>query len=523
MVCAIKKIDSNDTGFSLAEEECINELRQSGIYTDVIWHGQDVNSYNPPPGATYTRVARQPISRKHKRKKGNITDRDANFGINIDLTPTSFTWVSQGAFFANIHGLATTDPLNAPNIAITGVDADTNTFTAASGLGVFAAGNLVRSSGFTVAGNNGLSVVASSTAGTVVVSGLAGITDEPSPPVGAALEVVGHRFGSGGLVMSVTAAGCVLTAGAALPPIVASRLPGEWIFVGGDAAASRFSDALVGFARIKSIVGQVITLDKTDFVAAAGAGTGKTIELYFGWHVRDEPDENNFVRRTYSGEMTLGNDGAGVQSQYIDGGVINTVAVNAPLANIVTIDLGFVACNRTTRTGAQGLRGGNHVDAPFEEYAYNTTTDEVRVQLTPANGILNPTSVIGIVNNFTMTFGNNITPNKGQGILGPFDMNRGDFQVGMTANTYFTNVAAMVEIPNNTTFTFDSIFAANNTAVAFDIPALTLGGGDLEVVKDQSVMLNLANDGFESEFGTTASVTFFRYIPDIGMPTPDVE
>lgn len=522
MVCAITKIDSNDTGLSLAAEECIGKLRQNGIYTDVIWHVQEPNTYNPTPGATYTRVARQPINRTHKRKKGNIVDRDATFGDNFDLTPDSFTWRSQGVFNATATVPATTDPLDAPNLVLTGVDADTDTFIAAAGLGIFAAGNLVISRNFAWPGNNGLGSVTSSTGTGVVVAGLADMADEPSPPAAASLEVVGHRFASGGLTMTLNASGLLLAAGAALPAAVAALKPGQWIFVGGDVAGTRFNDIQVGFARIKSIVGQIITLDKADFVAASAVGTGKTIDIYFGPHVRDEPNPDNIVHRSYSAEMTLGNDGAGVQSQYIDGAVMNVTTLNSPLAGQVTIDQTFLACNRVVRNSTDGLRGGSYSAPVTDEYAYNTTSDEVRIQLTPISN-LSGSGLIGVINNFTVSFNNNISANKGQGILGPFNMTWGDLAVSMTANTYFTDVDAMTEIPNNTTFSFDAIYAANNTAVAFDIPELTLGDGSLEVVKDAPIMLNLNNDGHESAFGTTASVSFFRYVPDIGMPAPDAE
>jgi hypothetical protein len=521
MVCAIKKIDSNDTGFSLAEEECLNQLRQNGVYTDVVWHSADPNTYNPPPGAQYTRVARQPISKNHKRRKGNIVDRDANFGTNDDLTAESFKWRSQGVFFADAHERATTDGLNTPILDLTNVDGTANEYEAATGLTIFAVNNLVVASNFTNAGNNGLTVVTTVAAGALGVA--RDLVDEPAPPVNAFLAAVGHRLAAGVAALTVTSSAVTLTSSAPLPAILAGLLPGEWVFVGGDAVANQFALNAPGFARVKAVVGQTIVFDKTDWVPAADVGAAKLIDIYVGVHVRDEPNPANIKRRTYSGEMTLGNDGVGTQSQYVDGAVMNLTTVNAPLAGLVTFDQTFMACNRIFRKGAQGLRGGTYLPINPNDYSYNTTSDEVRIQLSIAGGAINQPSVIGIVNNFTLTFNNNLSANKGQGILGPFEITRGDFVVGGAFNTYFVNVDGPIEIPKNTTFSFDAIFAAGNTAVAFDVPALALGGGDLEVVKDQAIMLNLTNEAFENEFGTTASVTFFAYIPTVGMPTPDEE
>ena len=90
-------------------------------------------------------------------------------GLKQDLTQSGLTRLLQGFMFADLREKTSTIPMNGAAIALTGVTAADDTYAAASGLGGYLAGDLVLGSGFDQAGNNGLKLVASSTAGTVVV------------------------------------------------------------------------------------------------------------------------------------------------------------------------------------------------------------------------------------------------------------------------------------------------------------------------------------------------------------------
>lgn len=53
----------------------------------------------------------------------------------------------------------------------------------------------------------------------------------------------------------------------------------------------------------------------------------------------------------------------------------------------------------------------------------------------------------------------------------------------------------------------------NNAGMLFDVPLLSLGGGRLNVEKDQSITLPLEVMGAESSFGHTLLFTSFAYLP----------
>lgn len=149
--CPSNKIDSNVTGLRYAWERCLKEL-----WPTPIWNVLEPNSYSDF-GATVTTVARNPINPSRSRKKGTVTDLDAQGGFNQDLTQTNLTELSQSFFFANARQRATTRPLNAPDAAVISATAGTNTL-AFTNLGlataVVAAGGTLYSVGqvLTVAG-----------------------------------------------------------------------------------------------------------------------------------------------------------------------------------------------------------------------------------------------------------------------------------------------------------------------------------------------------------------------------------
>jgi hypothetical protein len=289
------------------------------------------------------------------------------------------------------------------------------------------------------------------------------------------------------------------------------------IYVGGDAAGTKYATALSFYARIKSVTTSTIVLDWTSRTPVNDAGTGKTIRIFFGKMIRNAKTASEIVRRTYTIERQLGEDADGTQAEYLVGACPNEITINVPETAKATVDATFVAMDEDTRTGAEGLYDGTHVD-PLGEDAYNTSSNLVVARLAIVDGTLNPTALFAYATELKLVINNGITPNKALGVLGAIEANAADFVVSGTTAAYFTTVEAARAIKENSDVALTAIFAHKNSGIAIDVPLVTLGGGLNKVEKDKPVMVDLTQEAAKNSFGYTASMTFFEYLPTIAMP-----
>lgn len=114
--CPDTQIDSNVTGLRYAWERCLKEL-----YPYPEWKALEPNSY-ADFGKSVSTVARNPINPSRQRKKGTVTDMDANGGFNQDLTHNNTTDILQAFFFADARERPTTAPLSRRAATFSSVD-----------------------------------------------------------------------------------------------------------------------------------------------------------------------------------------------------------------------------------------------------------------------------------------------------------------------------------------------------------------------------------------------------------------
>ena len=528
MVCEVVKIDSNITGLSIAEEVCLKQLPVLAVDGfDPVWYGQEPNTYSDF-GGEITTVARAPIDPSRQNKKGTPTDLDASGGYNTDVTQNNLTRILQGFFFADARMKPSTLSLalGVANTAVASVTASTKTYAAAAGLLPFnKAGYLVKASGFANAANNGIKTVASATATTVVVAET--IFDEAAPPANARLEVVGFVGAAADLSFAVVSGIPSLVSAAALNFTTLGLTPGEWIWIGGDAAGSHFANNR-GFARIASITATALTFDDTEWTPANEAGTGLSIQLFFGTVIRNEKSPSLIKRRSYQIERTLGEgpeaeNPGDQQAEYLEGAVCNELTLNIPQADKFNADLTFVACDNTQRSGAAGDKIksatlGSLVSALGED-ALNTSVDVRRIKMAILDPLTSrPTPLFGYVTEANTSIANGVTPNKAVGTMGAIDTSAGNFVVGGSVTAYFTSVAAIRAIRNNADVGLSTILASKNAGMVWDIPLLGLGGGRLNVEKDAPVTVPLEPAGAENKYGYTLMFVNFAYLPNAAMP-----
>lgn len=504
------KIDSNVTGLRYAEESAIKTLPGSPV-----WHPLEPNSYNDFGGQT-TLVARNPINASRQRKKGVITDLEASGGFVQDLTQNNLTRLLQGFFFAAIREKLTNRPMNGTAINFSSVTGSTKTYALASGsLGSQAvAGDLVLMSGFSQSANNGLKNVASSTATNLVVTQTA--VDE-TPTSSAKFQKVGVQLGSAEFNIDVTASYPRLTRVSGTKDLTTLGLiPGEWVFIGGDAAATKFTTAANnGFARIRSVAATYLEFDKTASTMVNETGTGKTIQLFFGNVLRNEKDPALIQRRSYQLERTLGQDANGTMSEYLLGAVPNELSLSIKQADKITVDMSFVAVDHEQRDGTTGVKAGTrpeNVDAP----AFNTSSDFSRIKMHLITaGSTNPNPLFAFLTELEITINNNVSPNKAVAVLGAFDVSAGTFEVGGKITAYFADIAAVQAVRNNQDVALDLAVVKANAGMVWDIPLISLGDGRLKVEQDKPITLPLSTEAAESTFGYTLLMNEFPYLPSL--------
>lgn len=509
----INKIDSNVTGLAIAEEQDLKTLPGTPV-----WYGHEPNSYDEF-GGELTTVARDPINSSRQRQKGSITDLDAVGGFNSDMTQNNLERLLMGFLFADTREKPGTQNLLGTSVAVTSV-AVSGVYNIASGGTNFKVGQLVRFTGFTNAANNGLGTVTASSATSVTVSGLTTVV-EASPPAAAKLKVVGYMFASAAAAITISAGIFTLTA-TGVDFTADNIAAGEWVYIGGDTAITQFASGK-GYARVRQVVSAtVLTFDKATWTVTADVGTGKTIQMFTGDFLKNEDTPSLIKRRSFQLERQLGiNTDVGLlaQAEYVEGAIPNELTFNVPQADKLNVDLGFIGLNVTYRDSATGPKSGTRV-AALGESAYNTSSDVFRIRMStvdPTN--LSPNALVGYISEMNIQVNNNVSPSKAIGVLGAFDATAGTFEVGGEVTAYFTSVAAVAAVRNNSDVTIDAIIARNNSGFVIDVPLIALGGGNLNVEKDAPITLPLETNAARGSGTYTLGLTFFEYLPTVAMPT----
>jgi hypothetical protein len=505
----LTKQNSNSTGLRYATETSIGVL--PGTPT---WIPLEPNDYKDF-GGELKLVARNPINDSRQRKKGVITDLDASGGFTSDVTQTNMQDLLQGFVFATTRTKNTA-------VAITAVNGS-NVYSLSNTTGILV-GSLVLCAGFTNAANNGLKMVSAVSAG-VSFTSTTGTSVIETPPATATTTVVGYR--------SQVAADLKVDNAGTLPALTSSSLnfttlgliPGETIFVGGDVAANQYAAAANnGFKRVKTIAANRLTFDKSASTMVTDASaTGKSVDLYFGKVLKNELAAN-IVRRTYQLERQLGfPDDASpsqIQSEYLVGAVPNELTLNIDTADKITADLAFIAINNEQRTGVTGVKSGNR-PALVESDAFNSSSDfsRMRINVLSASNAA-PSGLVGYITDLKLSINNNASPNKAVGTLGAFEVTVGTFQVSGSMSAYFSDIAAVTAVRNNSNVTLDIALVKNNAGISIDIPLIALGDGRADVKQDEPIKLPLnieaaTGAAWDANMDHTIMFGFYDYLPTL--------
>lgn len=414
----------------------------------------------------------------------------------------------------------------AATTAITGGGDNALTLTVTYGNGlIWQAGDLLWMQGNDDAGNNGLFSV-SSVADEVITVNETLVVDA-APNAAATMTNVGIEGTAGDIDVDVSGAYATYTS-STLDFTTLGLVPGEWIFVGGDAASGgpgdQFANAVNnGFKRVRSVAANALVVDKSGGTMVTEANAADTIRLFFGRVVKNEADTALQRRRSYQLERQLGAPDADlpseIQAEYLEGAVASELTFNFNTADKITADVSFVALDNTQIDGPTALKTGGRPSLVSGD-AFNTSSDFSRLKLHVLSDTdENPNALFAFLTEFTLVINNNLSSNKAISVLGGFEVTAGNFTVDGSMTAYFANVAAVQSVRNNADVTLDFSIVSGATGaksgISVDVPLLALGDGRLNVEQDQPITLPLdIPAAADRVFNHTLLMVFYDFLPD---------
>jgi hypothetical protein len=281
------------------------------------------------------------------------------------------------------------------------------------------------------------------------------------------------------------------------------------VYLGGDSAGTSFTTAANnGFARVFSVAENRVEFDKTQNTMVTEANTTSTVQMFFSDLIRNENDPALILRQTIQLERSLSTAGY----EYVSGCVASQMTLNVSSADKVTADLSFVAADATqVVTGSR--KAGTFPAIDTSGLAFNTSSDFSRIRLARADALATP--LFAFITELTLTINNNVQPTKAVGTLGAFDAVAGDFAAEGSLTAYFSDIAAVQAVRNNSEVTLDFAMVNANKGWIFDIPSITLSDGRLNVEKDAAIRLPLTMSGSRDDvLNTSLQVAYFPYLPN---------
>lgn len=491
------------------ESSDIGVLPGSGV----VWNLGEPNSYGDF-GPEITNLARDPISADRQSKKGFTVGLSATANFVTDFTQTNVHSLLEGFFFANYRAHVEFGG-GGEITAVTATD-----YEAASGLDAFAADMLVVGRNFNDAANNGLKLVTAAASGALSAAGLVA---EASPPSIADLIEVGREFATDDIDVDATGSLPALTS-TTTDFTTLGWFPGMWIFIGDDPAGNQFAnEENNGFKRIRSIAAQRVEFDKSLTAMVDETSSGIDLRIFHPRSIKNE-QAALIVRKTFTLERNLGAPDTDFPSthqfEYVSGAVCNTLTLNIPTQDKVTMDLGFMGLDGTQRTAAQGPLAGARPDN-VESDAFNTSSDFslMRLSVVPDSGATaNP--LFGFLTEVSLEVNNNATQSNAIGSLPGIDITVGKFKVTGNITAYFTDVAAAAAVRNNANVTLDMAMVKNNAGVLIDVPLITLGDGRNNIEADTEITVAVSLDAatgatVHPDLDYTMAMHIFDYLPDL--------
>lgn len=489
------RVLTNTITFQVASESTLGTQPTAGW---LVIEPTTIGKYGP----TLTKLTRAPISKNRQRRKGALTDLDSSVEFDADVTYDHVNMFIEGLLFASAIG--------ATIFTVTAVTA--TGFTVASG-GAVPDGTLFFVRGCGVTANNGIHVAAGTSTGTEIKC--SGLTAE-TPSTLMTLEICGWQGAATDL--SINAAGNLVSAAVNWTShAIGSMIKvGQFIWVGYDSGGTHsFAVAANrGLARVTAKSATILTLDKKATTFATDPGTAVSVWILFGRYVRNVAvGDTDYLERTYQFELgyeNLQNPGPGDEYEYAKGNFLNDMTLDLTVASKATMKCNFVGTDTDPPTTSRAT-GAVTPTITLANGMFNTSVDFLRLRVTGYD----ESSLTADFKSLSLSVKNNVTPEKVLGTLGGKYMNAGLFDVEASGQVLFNDSDFLAAMRDNDTVTLEACIRNDDGAFVFDIPAMTLEGGDKEFPVNQTVSISMKSMAFQDpRLGCSLGVSIFPHLPD---------
>lgn len=518
------QVRTNNITLSVARESAVIGV----LPGSPIWNLLEPNSIGTF-GATITTVARDPISRNRQRRKGTITDLDSAVDFEADLTLSHFNIFAEGFAFST----AVNSEMDITSSAVASTTAYTVPALSAAQAAklVFSAANnatLVFARGFTSPANNGIKTLGVNPAAAATAITVTQTLVAEAAPANAQLELTGVRSLAAATDLTwvwngTTKRGTLTSASDIADFAVLGLTVGQTVHIGSPGATSGSvinafenvaANDIYGYGRVVAINGPDLVLDKVDATLMFSDGTSPTtaVDLLFGKFIRNVgTDSPDFLEQSFQFELSYPGlqNPSGDEFEYSEGNFANEMTVNMPLTEKATVSFAFIGTDTPAPVTTQRTNASTPL-APVQTSAFNTTSDCLRLRVTE----LDETGLTTDFKNVTITLTNNVTPEKVLCNLGARFINAGNLEVNVEAQALFTDSRVPAAVRANTTLTMDFGLRNDDGAIYFDIPAMTLGGGDKEFPVGETVLINIPGQAFADPIlNTSIGISIFPIVP----------
>ena len=503
------RVQSNTFGLRAVKETALNTPPAEG------WFELEPNG-SPTFNAEIATVARNPISPDRQMRKGTITDLTATVSFDTDLTMAEAYRFLPGFSFSKLTNAGL-------DLAVDAVAAN----------GAFTLGAVVLQAirerapfnasykalfygaGFKARENNGLWALGGAIPNTTALT-LARVAGQQQDASVVEADSTGILYRAGLLLEAAQPkAGAYVGTRYTLTTanVDWSKLgltPGELVSLGG-----RYGRVVS--ANDGSLVLEQAADNLKTFVGARGPAAGTALPVLFGQFIRNvsadgDPDyeETTFtLEGTYPNLVPGANPGDPNRTgyKYGDGALCNQIVLNIPLNNKVTANLGFVATDIEPPT-ADRKAGAADARRVYRGTAYSSTGDIGRLRLSE----IDESGDSAYFKSLTLTINNNATAEKVIGQLGAAFQSAGDFMVTLESTLLLTSPAVPAAIRNNTSMALQIVLHNDNGTIAFDIPALTIGGGTEELPENQAITIAITGAAFpHPELDTSLGISIHPF------------